>query len=757
MFSNIRLSHVLVAVLLLLLTACGGPSVPLQGTVTDAYTNNPVAGATVKLGRAQATSDASGNYQLDRWNAKGTLQIDAAGYETAMIDLTQQPQLAKPEPPAARLDATIRPNTVSGVVSDRYSGSPLVGAQVKASDTISTTTGADGRYTLAGVPEGFDLTLSATGYDQRTESLDRTTQFDADLRPNVLAGKVTERDGGKPVANATVKAGDATATTGDDGSYQLPGVPEGATIEISAEGYALAREPVPQAATLDVALQSNVLSGRVTDGYTGEPVARATVRAGNSNGTTGDDGSYRLEVEPGRLTVEVVASGYATATETLQQLEPLDIALRPDVLKSTVVDGQTNEPIRNATIIATETITGTAVAFTRIDNSSDGAFSLDGIPEQGYVQVLAPGYLKASVELKPGAVPSAIKLEPFVVKAAYITAAVASAGDELLGEYFDLIERTELNSLVIDLKSDLRDDLGLVYYDSQAPMVRELETSAPYVDMAAVVAEAKQRGIYTIARIQLFSHDNVLADARPEWAIQERATGKVYADYPGPGIRYAYLDPTNRNVWQYNIELAIEAAQLGFDEVNFDYIRFPDLADEASMATKLRFSQPVDPINDPAGMYDTIASFSEEAHRAVNGAGAYMSVDVFGRVVLGRSLTIAQDIERMAPHSDYIAPMPYPSLWWPGYLDFDNPTAHPYEVIMGSLKSAVPFFEGKRALLRPWLQDHTDPWQGSRVIEYGPKEVRAQIDATEQSGTSAGWMLYDSANTYTEGALKPER
>jgi hypothetical protein len=78
-------------------------------------------------------------------------------------------------------------------------------------------------------------------------------------------------------------------------------------------------------------------------------------------------------------------------------------------------------------------------------------------------------------------------------------------------------------------------------------------------------------------------------------------------------------------------------------------------------------------------------------------------------------------------------------------------------VILGSLETAEPFFDGKYAKLRPWLQDHTDPWQGSRVVEYGPKEVRAQIDATEEFGKTAGWMLYDSANTYTEGALKPEQ
>jgi hypothetical protein len=155
-------------------------------------------------------------------------------------------------------------------------------------------------------------------------------------------------------------------------------------------------------------------------------------------------------------------------------------------------------------------------------------------------------------------------------------------------------------------------------------------------------------------------------------------------------------------------------------------------------------------------MYRNLADFMAESQRAINGAGAFFSVDLFGRVVLGPSLPIAQNIAMMAPHADYICPMPYPSLWWPGYLGFDNPTKHPYEVIFESSKSGQEFLAGKRALLRPWLQAHTDPWQGSRVVEYGTAEIRAQIDAVEDFGKAAGWMLYNSANVYEEGPLKAE-
>jgi hypothetical protein len=671
-----------------ILVSCGGPPITLNGVVTDAYTGKPVSAARLTLGASEIATDAAGKYQFSQWSEKDTLKIAASGYEPISVALESQPALAKPTPPAATLDAKLRPNTLSGVVADSYTGKPIAGALLKAGEAISVTSGADGRYTLTGVPESFVLTVAAPDHEPVSQDLKRTTSFDTALRPNVLAGVITDSYTSQPIADATVKAGGVTAKTGADGRYRLEGVSASATVMISADGYAALSQPLEKTAVVDA-------------------------------------------------------------------------ALRPDVFKGTLVDAVTGAPIKNATVIASSGPNGAEVAFVRIDNSANGQFRLEGIPEQGYVQVLAPGYRKAMMELKLGSVPTEIKLEPFQAKALYITAAVAAAGPKLLNEYLDLIDRTELNTLIVDLKSDLRDDLGLVYYDSQVPMVKELGTSANYVDMKGLLAEAKKRGIYTIARVQLFSHDNVLADARPEWAIKDRKTGEVYADYPGPGIRYAYLDPWNRNVWDYNIQLGVEAAQMGFDEVNYDYIRFPDwYGDLDSFKDRLEFSKPTDPVNGKEAMFENIAEFMKQAHRAINGAGAYFSVDVFGRVLLGPSMSIAQDVGHMAPNADYICPMPYPSLWWPGYLGLDNPTAHPYEVILGTLKEGAGRFEGKYAMVRPWLQDHTDPWQGSRVVEYGPAEVRAQIQAVADFGKAAGWMLYDSANAYKGafgGAVKPDK
>ncbi|HNP85137.1 MAG TPA: putative glycoside hydrolase [Kouleothrix sp.] len=670
-----------VVALIFLLAACGGPDVPLNGTVLDAYTGKPVTAAKVNIAGAQAVTDTGGKYQLTSWRQDGTLEIAADGYEPVKIALAGQPQLAKPTPPAATLDAKLRPNTVSGAITDAYTGQPIAGALVKASDTLSMTTATDGSYRLVGVPEQFSLTVSAKNYDTATQSLQQQVSFSGQLRPNVLAGKVTDRYTGQPVAGAKVKVGDnLNVTTGADGSYQLEGVPAGATIEIDADGYAALTQPLEKNTTLDA-------------------------------------------------------------------------ILRPDVLKGKVLNAKTGAPITNATIIASPNLESDAVAMQRIDNSTDGAFTLDGMPEQGFLQVLAPGYRKAVIELKPGSVPTEIKLEPFYTKSIYVTAAVAS-NTELLMKYFDQVDKTELNAIVIDLKSDLRDDLGLIYYDSQVPIVKELKTARPIMDLKAILAEAKKRGIYTIARVHIFSHDNVLADAKPEWGAQDTKNGGVFADYPGPGIRYAWLDPWNKNVWDYNIQLSVEAAHMGFDEINYDYIRFPSLEFAADDKDRLKLSKPNATDEEK---FQNIAEMLTQSQQAINAAGAYLSVDVFGVAAWQPAPLIGQDIQRMGLHADYVCPMIYPSHFWAGAAGFDLPAAHPYEVIAESMRLGQEQLKGKRALMRPWLQDFTLTWvPKDQIVEYGPTEVRAQIKAVEDSGSTGGWLLYDSANNYTYSALKPK-
>jgi hypothetical protein len=662
------------------LAACSRqPEIPLTGTITDAYTGQPVAAATISLGERTLTTDPAGGYSIPQWTVKDTLVISAQGYEPTSVELASKPDLAKPTPPAMTVDAILRPNTLRGSIVDSYTGQPIGGVLVKATDTISATTDGSGQYTLSELPESFTLAASLEGYEPISQALARTTSTDLSLRPDTLTGIVTNSFTREPLAGAAVKAGDASATTDAEGRYRLSGVDERATVTISADGFAELSQPIERQVALDA-------------------------------------------------------------------------TLRPDTLKGTLVDAESGKPIVNATVIATPSRSGSDVAFSRIDKSADGAFTLSGLPEQGFIQILAPGYRKQVIEIKPGSIPAEIKLEPFQVRALYVTAAVASRPN-LLVKYFDMIDRTELNAIVIDLKSDLRDDLGLVYYDSQVPIVKELGTSSPNMDIKAILAEAKARGIYTIARVHIFSHDNVLADARPDWGARDRVTGEVFADYPTPEIRYAWLDPWNQNVWDYNIQLSVEAAQLGFDEINYDYIRFPSLEFAADDKDRLQLSRE----GTAQERFDNISEMLKRSQRAINGSGAFLSVDVFGYVAFQPVELIGQSVASMAPYTDYMCPMVYPSHFVPGEFGFDNPAEHPYEIIQKSMEAGLKQIDGQRARLRPWLQDFTLIWVPDELlVEYGPDQVRAQINAVDDSAESVGWILYDSSNRYEEAALKPE-
>lgn len=673
---------------IMIITGCASRPVVLTGTVTDAYTGAPVPNATVAIGDLTLTTDEQGRFQTERWRLEDTLALQAPAYEPISLPLSDQAGVGESGVFTVTITTALRPNVLSGRVTDAYTGAPVGGAEVLLNndDTLRTTTDADGQYTLTGVPESFTVTVRAPDYAPASETISRATRLDVSVRPNTLRGQVTNVYTGEPVAGATVTLADLRTTTDAEGRYLLRDLP----------------------------------------------------------------------TEQGEIIVE--ADGFAPTTQPFTRTTSLDVTLRPDTLIGQLIDATTGKPVPNAAIIATETLTSTAVAFTRINDSVEGRFRLPNLPERGFVQVLAPGYAKRVISIEPGNMPQQIELEPFYVRGIYITAAVASV-PRLVDRFLDLIDRTELNAIVIDIKSDLRDDLGMVYYDSQVPLARELGLSAPRADFQSILTKAKERGIYTIARVQLFSHDNALSDARPEWSIRLRSTGEVYADYPGPGIRYAYLDPTNQNVWDYNIALAVEAAQMGFDEINFDYIRFPDwFGAREEFRDKLLFSEPIDPVDNPGRMYDVIIEFMQRAHHAVNAAGAFMSVDVFGRVVNGSSLTIAQDMARMGEHADYVCPMPYPSLWWGGLENIAVPVKFPYETLQIAVRNGGRQMMASYGRQRPWLQDHTDPWSPV-VVEYGPAEVRAQINATEEQPEAAsGWILYDSANIYTgafNGAVRP--
>ena len=393
-------------------------------------------------------------------------------------------------------------------------------------------------------------------------------------------------------------------------------------------------------------------------------------------------------------------------------------------LEGVVVDAATGRPVADASVVA-----GTQ------ERRSDAQGRFDfgaGLVDATQLLVRAPGHARRSLALTgPG--PLRIELPAQQAKALYLS--VYGIGDAgLRGAALRLIEQTELNALVIDVKGDR----GLVPYRSAALAASGLaQTVLTVRDMPALLAELRARGLYLIARIVVFK-DEPLAMARPDWAVRD-AKGAVWRDREG----LAWIDPLRREAWAHSLALAEEAARLGFDEVQFDYLRFPD-------AAGLVFAEaPTEERRIAA-----INGFLDAARARLRPYNVFIAADIFGYVAWNSDDTqIGQQLEAIARHADYLSPMLYPSGFSFGIPGYRDPVAAPYEIVHRSLQRALQRTGLGGQRLRPWLQAFRDYAFDRRI--FGEREIRAQIEAAEALGT-AGWMLWNAQNRYEGGGLAEE-
>jgi hypothetical protein len=355
------------------------------------------------------------------------------------------------------------------------------------------------------------------------------------------------------------------------------------------------------------------------------------------------------------------------------------------------------------------------------------------------VAVRACGYMRTEQNINTPLIvapiissPLLIELVPFTPKALYLS--VYGIGDRTLrGSALKLIEETELNTLVIDVKGDR----GIINYRSSIPLASEVGSQKIIIvkDLKNLIMFLKEKGIYTIARIVVFK-DNPLALARPDLAVKTQE-GEIWLDREG----LAWVDPFKKEIWDYNINIAEEAAQSGFDEIQFDYVRFPD-------ADGLKFSMP----NTEENRVKAISDFLTEAKRQLTPYNVFLTADIFGYVFWNLNDTnIGQKLEDLAPILDYISPMLYPSGFHYGIPGYRNPVANPYEIVYLTLKKAQERTHLPSIRFRPWLQAFQDYAFDRR--HFTGKEIRDQINAAEKFG-SLGWMLWNPHNIYTRDGLK---
>lgn len=322
------------------------------------------------------------------------------------------------------------------------------------------------------------------------------------------------------------------------------------------------------------------------------------------------------------------------------------------------------------------------------------------------------------------------------VKGVYVTG--HSARGERLQELYTLIEETELNAMVIDVK----DDNGyLLFYSEAAEKFNPEANNHVYIkDMESFVKEMKDRGIYLIARIVTFKSP-IYAKTHTERAIVYKDSGSLYSDADG----LIWASPHDRTLWEYNVGIAIEAAEYGFNEIQFDYVRYPAIGNKSRMDYRNKEEE---------SHTATIQKFLKYAYSELSPYEVYVAADVFGWAATALDdVGIGQQWEGISNVVDYMCPMMYPSHYGPNNFGLSVPDAFPYETIDRSLKDAFKRDSNLETpgLIRPWIQDFTAPWVKG-YIRYGVPEVRAQIDALKANGINE-YLVWNAGNRYSKNAF----
>ncbi len=389
-----------------------------------------------------------------------------------------------------------------------------------------------------------------------------------------------------------------------------------------------------------------------------------------------------------------------------------------------VVDSATGKLISGAIV---------TIGSTAAQTDGKGTFQIEGngtaIQARGY------GYTRAVVTADGhGAKSIQVKLTPFTPHAVYLSfwgIGTSSVRDPALR----LATTTPVNAVVIDVKGDL----GYICYRTTVPLAGEIgaQKIITVPDMQHLLAHLHTQGIYTIARIVTFK-DNMLCNARPKLALHQN--GKLFKDREG----LTWCDPFLPEVQSYNIDLAVDSAKMGFDEIQFDYVRFPD-------AKGVEFSQP----STDDSRSKTITAFLTEAREKLIPYNVFLAADVFGYICWNKGDTgIGQRINDLMGPLDYISPMLYPSGFMYGIPNYRNPVEHPYEIVRFSLDRAKERTGLDPIRFRPWLQAFADYAFDKR--QFTEKEIQAQINAAQSFGAD-GWLLWNPRNLYSSEAIRPRR
>lgn len=445
----------------------------------------------------------------------------------------------------------------------------------------------------------------------------------------------------------------------------------------------------------------------------GVPIVEAVIDIdGHQVGATGVEGKVDMEWNRSNRVISVSAPGHIPRTVTIDDSPGpvFDVVLNARVLRGRVLDPE-GTPVEAVVVTA-----GPARGIT----DEEGRFDLRGA-EPGTVTAERPAWVVSSFVWDGGPGEAIATVEPFAARAVHISGeAVADDFDK----FIEMAATTELNAVMIDLK----DESGYVWYDSQDPTALEVGAVAGIYDLDSVVQQAHDADLYVIGRLVIFQ-DPVAAVGKPSMAVWDSALNQPYR-----ANGQFFLDPTDPEARAYALALAAEVCESGVDEVQFDYVRFPDVRPESA-----QFDGGVG----PDVRIGTVTGFLRDAVALLHPMGCAVGADIFGFLTAAlNDGGIGQRWEDVTEVVDVASPMVYPSHYDSGFYGYENPNNHPSDMVRRALEDAMDRLP-RSVVVRPWLQD----------FGYSSESVRAQIDSTEAFGF--GWMLWNAKSDVTTAALNP--
>ena len=377
-----------------------------------------------------------------------------------------------------------------------------------------------------------------------------------------------------------------------------------------------------------------------------------------------------------------------------------------------IIDKETMQPIDKAIISDSKH---------SVRSDENGSFGIKSSEETYHVK--AYGY--RPFDFSKDSNTTNLLVEPIHVKALYLSFWGANMKSKTIKRILKIIDETEINTIVVDVKNEY----GSTSYKTSFEQANKYGAwhQRTIKDITKFMDLMKSKNIYTIARVVVFK-DELQASNNPEYAIKKK-NGKIWRNHDD----MAWVDPYDKRSHEYTISIAEDAAKVGFDEINFDYIRFP-------AKSGLNFCQ----TNNQENRIKAIGEFLSSAQNRLRKYGVFISVDTYGNICWSKDdNNIGQTVTSLAKHADYLAPMLYPSGFAKGSFFLDYPSEHPHTVIYRSIKNTKDRIETKR--VRPWLQYFKDYAHKKRY--YKKFEITEQIRASDDVDTS-GWMMWSPSSKY---------